>query len=46
MGTTLHTLLGGSFIVNGAAAARDSALTAVSVEVCNSFWLAGTFETG
>ena len=43
---TFQTLPGASFVTNGAAAARDAALTTASAEVKwrNGFSLAGTFE--
>ena len=43
---TFQTLPGASFVVNGAAPARDAALTTASAEVrwLNGFSLAGTFE--
>jgi uncharacterized protein with beta-barrel porin domain len=46
IGATFQTLPGASFVVNGAAQARDSALTTASAEMkwLNGFSLAGTFE--
>jgi uncharacterized protein with beta-barrel porin domain len=43
---TFQTLPGASFVVNGAAPARDTALTTASAEMkwLNGFSLAGTFE--
>jgi len=46
VGATFQTLPGASFVTNGAAAARDAALTTASAEVKwrNGFSLAATFE--
>jgi uncharacterized protein with beta-barrel porin domain len=46
IGATFQTLPGASFVVNGAAQARDAALTTASAEMkwLNGFSLAGTFE--
>ena len=46
IGATFQTLPGASFVVNGAAQARDAALVTASAEVkwLNGFSLAGTFE--
>jgi autotransporter-associated beta strand protein len=46
IGATFQTLPGAGFVVNGAAQARDAALTTVSAEMkwLNGFSLAGTFE--
>jgi uncharacterized protein with beta-barrel porin domain len=46
IGATFQTLPGASFVVSGAAPARDAALTTASAEMKwrNGFSLAGTFE--
>jgi uncharacterized protein with beta-barrel porin domain len=46
IGATFQTLLGASFVVNGAAQAHDSALTTASAEVkwTNGWSAAATFE--